>query len=62
MCVQVTGLVDGGADILMVETIFDTLNAKAALFAVDTVCRLPLPVCVRALWYVCVYACMHVCM
>ena len=29
------GLVDGGADILMVETIFDTLNAKAALFAVD---------------------------
>ena len=30
------GLVDGGADILMVETIFDTLNAKAALFAIDT--------------------------
>ncbi|AMW04153.1 methionine synthase [Gemmatimonas phototrophica] len=30
------GLVDGGADILMVETIFDTLNAKAALFAVET--------------------------
>ena len=29
------GLVDGGADIVMVETIFDTLNAKAALFAVD---------------------------
>mgnify|MGYP000194450781 CR=1 FL=1 len=29
------GLVDGGADILMVETIFDTLNAKAALFAVE---------------------------
>ncbi|MEM9101352.1 MAG: methionine synthase [Pseudomonadota bacterium] len=28
-------LVDGGADILMVETIFDTLNAKAALFAID---------------------------
>jgi 5-methyltetrahydrofolate--homocysteine methyltransferase len=30
------GLVDGGADILMVETIFDTLNAKAALFAIET--------------------------
>ena len=29
------GLVDGGADALMVETIFDTLNAKAALFAID---------------------------
>ncbi|NCW45125.1 MAG: methionine synthase, partial [Gemmatimonadaceae bacterium] len=30
------GLVDGGADILLVETIFDTLNAKAALFAIET--------------------------
>ncbi|GAW48363.1 B12-dependent methionine synthase [Nocardioides sp. PD653] len=30
------GLVDGGADLLMVETIFDTLNAKAAIFAVET--------------------------
>ncbi len=30
------GLVDGGADILMIETIFDTLNAKAAIFAVET--------------------------
>jgi len=30
------GLVDGGADILMVETIFDTLNAKAALFAIES--------------------------
>jgi 5-methyltetrahydrofolate--homocysteine methyltransferase len=29
------GLVDGGADIVLVETIFDTLNAKAALFAID---------------------------
>jgi 5-methyltetrahydrofolate--homocysteine methyltransferase len=29
------GLVDGGADTIMVETIFDTLNAKAALFAID---------------------------
>ncbi len=33
---QIRGLVEGGADILMVETIFDTLNCKAALFAVDT--------------------------
>jgi 5-methyltetrahydrofolate--homocysteine methyltransferase len=32
---SIRGLLDGGADILMVETIFDTLNAKAALFAID---------------------------
>uniref|UniRef100_A0A3Q3JA11 Methionine synthase n=1 Tax=Monopterus albus TaxID=43700 RepID=A0A3Q3JA11_MONAL len=32
---QVKGLLDGGADILLVETIFDTANAKAALFAID---------------------------
>ena len=32
---QVEGLVEGGADVLLVETIFDTLNAKAAIFAVD---------------------------
>ena len=32
---QIRGLVDGGADLLLVETIFDTLNAKAALFAVS---------------------------
>lgn len=32
---QVRGLVEGGSDILMVETIFDTLNCKAALFAID---------------------------
>jgi len=31
---QCVGLMDGGADILMVETIFDTLNAKAALYAI----------------------------
>jgi 5-methyltetrahydrofolate--homocysteine methyltransferase len=31
------GLVDGGADLLLVETIFDTLNAKAALFAIEEV-------------------------
>jgi 5-methyltetrahydrofolate--homocysteine methyltransferase len=32
---QVRGLVDGGSDVLLIETIFDTLNAKAALFAVQ---------------------------
>ncbi|MDQ3590484.1 MAG: homocysteine S-methyltransferase family protein, partial [Actinomycetota bacterium] len=31
----VRGLVDGGADLLLVETIFDTLNAKAAIFAIE---------------------------
>lgn len=34
---QTEALMDGGVDILLVETIFDTLNAKAALFAIDTV-------------------------
>ncbi len=33
---SIRGLVDGGADILMIETIFDTLNAKAAIFAIET--------------------------
>ena len=32
---QAKGLMDGGVDILLVETIFDTLNAKAALYAID---------------------------
>ncbi len=32
---QAKGLLDGGADLLLVETIFDTLNAKAALFAIQ---------------------------
>jgi 5-methyltetrahydrofolate--homocysteine methyltransferase len=32
---QARGLMDGGADLFLVETIFDTLNAKAALFALD---------------------------
>ncbi|MCK8493090.1 methionine synthase [Spirosoma sp. RP8] len=32
---QVSGLVEGGSDLLLIETIFDTLNAKAALFAID---------------------------
>lgn len=44
---QLNGLIDGGAQLLLIETVFDTLNAKAALFAADTVCgergiRLPL--------------------
>lgn len=34
---QVHGLIDGGADIILIETIFDTLNAKAALFATEDV-------------------------
>ena len=33
--VAIDGLIDGGADVLMVETIFDTLNAKAALYAIE---------------------------
>ena len=33
---QTKALVEGGADVLLVETIFDTLNAKAALFAIDS--------------------------
>ena len=48
---QVRGLIDGGVDLLLVETIFDTLNAKAALFAIDEVfeergARLPLMISV----------------
>ena len=34
---QVRGLIDGGCDLLLIETIFDTLNAKAALFAIQSV-------------------------
>ena len=34
-CEQVEALVEGGSDVLLVETIFDTLNAKAALFAIE---------------------------
>ena len=33
--VSLTGLIEGGIDIILVETVFDTLNAKAALFAID---------------------------
>jgi 5-methyltetrahydrofolate--homocysteine methyltransferase len=36
---QINGLLDGGADILLVETIFDTLNAKAALYAIAEICE-----------------------
>ncbi|MFZ0391629.1 MAG: methionine synthase, partial [Calditrichia bacterium] len=48
---QIEGLLDGGADLLLVETIFDTLNAKAALFAIEEVfeqrgARLPVMVSV----------------
>ena len=45
---QVRGLVEGGADLLLIETIFDTLNAKAAIFAIRQYFRQagtePLPV------------------
>jgi 5-methyltetrahydrofolate--homocysteine methyltransferase len=34
---QVLALIEGGVDILLVETVFDTLNAKAALFAIDEI-------------------------
>ena len=37
---QVKGLVDGGVDILLIETIFDTLNAKAAIFAIKNFFRI----------------------
>ena len=46
---QVRGLIDGGVDLLLIETVFDTLNCKAALFAAESVMeergvRLPLMV------------------
>lgn len=44
---QVRGLVDGGVDMLLVETVFDTLNCKAALFAIQEYCSAmgkPIPV------------------
>ena len=34
---QIEGLIDGGVDVLLIETIFDTLNAKSALFAAESV-------------------------
>lgn len=36
---QVRGLIDGGSDVLLIETIFDTLNSKAALFAIQNYCQ-----------------------
>ncbi len=36
---QVEALMEGGVDLLLVETVFDTLNAKAALYAIDEVCE-----------------------
>ena len=47
---QVRGLLDGGVDVLLVETIFDTANAKAALFAIenlleDEYAEVPILVC-----------------
>lgn len=37
---QVKGLIEGGVDLFLIETIFDTLNAKAAIFAIDEYCRI----------------------
>ena len=34
---QINGLLNGGADVLLVETIFDTLNARAAFFAIQKI-------------------------
>ena len=45
---QVKALVEGGVDILMVETIFDSLNAKAALVAIQNLSDDPLPIIVSA--------------
>ena len=36
---QARGLIDGGADLLLIETIFDTLNAKAAIYAIAELCE-----------------------
>ena len=48
---QVRGLIDGGVDLLLLETIFDTLNAKAGIVAIENVfeergVRLPLMISV----------------
>jgi 5-methyltetrahydrofolate--homocysteine methyltransferase len=37
---QASALIEGGADILLIETVFDTLNCKAAIYAIDEVCRI----------------------
>ena len=36
---QASGLLDGGIDIFLVETVFDTLNCKAALFAINQILK-----------------------
>jgi 5-methyltetrahydrofolate--homocysteine methyltransferase len=36
---QIKGLLDGGVDLLLIETIFDTLNAKAAIYAIEDACE-----------------------
>ena len=45
---QLRGRVDGGVDLLMIEAIFDTQNAKAAIFAVDEYFERRLPVMISA--------------
>jgi 5-methyltetrahydrofolate--homocysteine methyltransferase len=42
---QAEGLLDGGCDLFLVETIFDTLNAKAAIFALDELMETPASAC-----------------
>ena len=54
---QARGLLDGGVDVLMVETIFDTANSKAALYAIETLFESkyePIPVFVS----LCCHGCM----
>ncbi len=36
---QIRGLIDGGADILLIETVFDTLNCKTAIYAISDYCE-----------------------
>ena len=55
---QVRGLVEGGADIILIETIFDTLNAKAAIVAVKKVFRekeIELPIIISGTCKACLY-------
>src|ERR1700757_3192637 len=47
---QARGLIDGGVDLLLVETIFDTLNAKAALYAVAEIAEAPGPRAPGMIW------------
>lgn len=53
------GLIEGGADLIMIETIFDTLNAKAAVFAIETVfdeLGVKLPIMISGTIYRCLRA------